>query len=317
VRFVRADVVGGLWRDNRYPGCACDVQSRLYSFSFAPNPRWSRRYPPRAEIWQYLQRCAAEFEIEPHLRFGHEVRDAQWDERVARWRILTSQGPFTADVLVAAVGALSEPRMPDLPGLGSFSGRVLHSARWDDDVRLAGRRVAVVGTGASAIQIVPAIQPVVERLVLFQRTPAWVVPRLDQAPPIRIDGQTLDPHAAASAGGTWPRCWTPWRCRNEARPQRRHRGDHRRSVRRRARHRARTRRSAALPYPRAAVLDLRAFRTRRRRARRVVASRPIPSSPPVTAGPARAFTWVPRGVGHTACYALETDEQASQTEEGQ
>ncbi|HEV2130540.1 MAG TPA: NAD(P)/FAD-dependent oxidoreductase, partial [Longimicrobiaceae bacterium] len=179
--FERAEEVGGVWRDNRYPGCACDVQSRLYSFSFAPNPRWSRRYSPQSEIWEYLRRCTREFGILPHIRFGQEVRSATWDEARVRWRIQTSEGSYTAEVLVAAPGALSEPRIPELPGLETFQGRVLHSAQWDEEVELAGRRVAVVGTGASAIQIVPAIQPVVERLVLFQRTPPWIVPRHDCA----------------------------------------------------------------------------------------------------------------------------------------
>ncbi|CAN5481088.1 NAD(P)/FAD-dependent oxidoreductase [soil metagenome] len=179
--FERAEEVGGVWRDNRYPGCACDVQSRLYSFSFAPNSRWSRRYSPQSEIWEYLRWCTREFGIFPHLRFGHEVHGATWEEVEARWRIETSEGSYTAEVLVAAPGALSEPRIPELPGLASFQGRVLHSAQWDEQVELAGRRVAVVGTGASAIQIVPAIQPLVEKLVLFQRTPPWIVPLHDRA----------------------------------------------------------------------------------------------------------------------------------------
>lgn len=180
VVFERAEDVGGVWRDNRYPGCACDVQSHLYSFSFAPNPHWTRRFSPQPEIWEYLRRCAAEFGILPHVRLGHEVRHASWDDGAARWRLETSRGAFSADVLVAAPGALSEPRIPDLPGLDTFHGPVLHSARWDERVSLEGKRVAVVGTGASAIQIVPAIQPIVRTLVLFQRTAPWVTPRRDR-----------------------------------------------------------------------------------------------------------------------------------------
>ena len=177
VVLERAGDVGGTWRDNTYPGCACDVQSHLYSFSFAPNPGWSRRFSPQPEIQRYLQRCAREFGVLPHLRFHHEVSDAWWDEDAQRWRIHTTQGPLTAQVLVMAAGALSDPVIPGLPGLDRFEGRAFHSARWDHDDDLRGKRVAVIGTGASAIQFVPEIQPVVERLHVFQRTPPWILPR--------------------------------------------------------------------------------------------------------------------------------------------
>ena len=176
----RADDVGGVWRDNTYPGCACDVQSHLYSFSFAPNPGWTRSYSPRPEIHAYLRQCAEAFRLQPHLRFGHDVHQAAWDHAARRWRVSTSRGDFTADVLVAGVGALSEPKTPELVGLGSFQGKVMHSARWDDGHDLTGRHVAVIGTGASAIQLVPALQPRVARLALFQRTPPWVLPRNDR-----------------------------------------------------------------------------------------------------------------------------------------
>jgi len=175
--FERAAEVGGTWRDNSYPGCACDVQSHLYSFSFAPNPDWTRSYSPQPEIWEYLRRCARDFGVLPHVRFRHEVREATWDESARLWRIRTSVGDYTAGALVLASGALSEPRMPELPGLENFKGRAFHSARWDHSYELKGRRVAVIGTGASAVQFVPEIQPVVSRLHLFQRTPAWVMPR--------------------------------------------------------------------------------------------------------------------------------------------
>lgn len=188
VVFERATDVGGVWRDNRYPGCACDVQSHLYSFSFAPNPRWSRRFSPQAEIWEYLRRCAVEFGVLPHIRFGHNVQGATWDDTAACWRIETSQGAYAADVLVAAPGALSEPRIPDLPGLDTFEGEVLHSARWREEVPLLGKRVAVVGTGASAIQIVPAIQPLARELVLYQRSAPWVTPRRDRPLGPRLHG---------------------------------------------------------------------------------------------------------------------------------
>lgn len=180
VVLERADEVGGTWRDNSYPGCACDVESHLYSFSFAPNPAWSRRYAPQAEILAYLRRCAERFAVLPHVRFNHAVRAASWDEAQARWRIETSQGLLTADVLVSAAGPLSEPAMPAIPGLSSFTGKVFHSARWDHGHDLRGRRVAVIGTGASAIQFVPQIQPLCEKLHVFQRTPPWILPRQDR-----------------------------------------------------------------------------------------------------------------------------------------
>ncbi|SOD02129.1 Predicted flavoprotein CzcO associated with the cation diffusion facilitator CzcD [bacterium JGI 053] len=177
VLLERADEVGGTWRDNTYPGCECDVQSHLYSFSFAPNPGWSRSFSPQPEIQAYLERCAEDFGVRPHVRFGHEVLGAAWDGDANLWRIETSQGPLTVSVLVMASGALSDPLVPALPGLDGFRGRAFHSARWDHGFDLAGKRVAVVGTGASSIQLVPAIQPVVARLYVFQRTPPWIIPR--------------------------------------------------------------------------------------------------------------------------------------------
>jgi cation diffusion facilitator CzcD-associated flavoprotein CzcO len=179
--FERAGEVGGVWRDNTYPGCACDVESHLYSFSFAPNSEWTRSYAPSAEIRDYLRGCALRFGILPHVRFHHEVRDARWDDELQCWRLETSRGPFTAEVLVAGVGALSDPAIPKLPGIERFEGRTFHSARWDHSFELRDRRVAVIGTGASAIQFVPAIQPSVAKLTLFQRTPPWVLPRGDRA----------------------------------------------------------------------------------------------------------------------------------------
>ncbi len=179
--FERADDLGGTWRDNSYPGCTCDVPSHLYSFSFAPNPGWSRSFSGQPEIWEYLRECAHRFGIVPRIRFGHEVRGASWDERRRHWRVETSHGTWTADVLVAAAGPLSEPAIPALPGLDRFAGKVFHSARWDHDHDLHGRQVAVVGTGASAIQFVPEIQPEVGRLSVFQRTAPWVLPRRDRA----------------------------------------------------------------------------------------------------------------------------------------
>jgi cation diffusion facilitator CzcD-associated flavoprotein CzcO len=177
VILERADDLGGAWRDNTYPGCACDVPSHLYSFSFVPNAEWPQAFSSQAEIWSYLRRCATDHGLLPHLRLRHEVLAADWDEQLGRWAIQTSAGALTADVLVAAAGPLADPTVPDLPGLDSFTGTAFHSARWQHDHDLTGRRVAVVGTGASAIQIVPSIAARVARLDLFQRTPAWVLPR--------------------------------------------------------------------------------------------------------------------------------------------
>ncbi len=176
----RAHDVGGVWRDNTYPGCACDVESHLYSFSFAPNPDWRHSFSRQADIWAYLRRCAENYGVMPHLRFGQEVREAIWDEARQHWRLETSRGVYTASVLVSAAGSLSDPALPKLPGLETFTGRVFHSARWDHTFDLKGRRVAVVGTGASAIQFVPAIQPTVGQLYVFQRTAPWIVPRRDR-----------------------------------------------------------------------------------------------------------------------------------------
>lgn len=180
VIFERADDVGGVWRDNQYPGCACDVQSHLYSLSFAPNPDWSHSYSRQPEIWDYLRRIATEHGLLPHIRFGHMVRSARWEPAARRWHIETEHGTYTAAALIVASGALSEPAIPALPGLERFQGKIFHSARWDHSFDLRGRRVAVVGTGASAIQFVPQIQPLVERLYIFQRTPPWILPRFDR-----------------------------------------------------------------------------------------------------------------------------------------
>lgn len=175
--FDQAGDVGGTWRDNTYPGCACDVPSHLYSYSFARNPGWSDTFSGQAEIWDYLRACVDRFDLAGRLRLDHAVREAAWDGGRQRWRLVTSHGQYEARVLVSATGPLSAPALPDLPGLDSFAGTVFHSARWRHDHDLTGRRVAVVGTGASAAQFVPEIQPRVGRLVLFQRTPAWVMPR--------------------------------------------------------------------------------------------------------------------------------------------
>jgi len=183
VVLERAAEVGGTWQANTYPGCACDVPSHLYSFSFAPNPDWTRTYSRQPEIREYLRRTADESGIRPHVRLGCAVESATWLEAERRWELETSDGPLRARVLVAGMGPLTEPRIPDLPGLEDFEGEVWHSARWNHDYDLAGRRVASIGTGASAIQYVPEIAKEVSRLHVFQRTPPWVVPHSSR--PIR------------------------------------------------------------------------------------------------------------------------------------
>jgi cation diffusion facilitator CzcD-associated flavoprotein CzcO len=172
--------VGGTWRANHYPGAACDVESHLYSFSFEPNPRWSRSFATQPEILAYLEHCADKYGLRPHIRFNTAVTSAAFDERAGVWNVKTSDGKsLRARVLVSGSGGLSRPAYPDIPGLASFQGKTFHSARWDDSAALDGKRVAVIGTGASAIQIVPAIAPRVEQLCVYQRTPPWIVPKRD------------------------------------------------------------------------------------------------------------------------------------------
>jgi cation diffusion facilitator CzcD-associated flavoprotein CzcO len=180
VVLERGEDVGGTWHWNTYPGCGCDVPSHLYSFSFAPNPDWTRTYSRQSEIRDYLHRFADEFGVREHVRTGTAVEAAVWDEAARRWEIETSQGTLRARVLIPAMGPLNVPKTPPLPGLDSFQGHTMHSARWDHDYDLKGKRVASIGTGASAIQYVPTIQPEVEQLHVFQRTPPWIMPHTDR-----------------------------------------------------------------------------------------------------------------------------------------
>jgi cation diffusion facilitator CzcD-associated flavoprotein CzcO len=180
VVLEQGDEVGGTWRDNHYPGCACDVQSHLYSFSFEPWPAWTREFAPRGEIFVYLRHCADKYGIRPHVRFGARVVRAVWDERTGTWGVETSDGrTFEARSVVSGCGPLSRPQLPDIPGLASFEGKTFHSARWDHSYPIAGKAVAVVGTGASAVQIVPSIAPDVGKLLVFQRTAPWLMPKPD------------------------------------------------------------------------------------------------------------------------------------------
>ncbi|QOR67167.1 NAD(P)/FAD-dependent oxidoreductase [Cytobacillus suaedae] len=177
--FERGSDVGGVWRDNRYPGCACDVESHLYSLSFAPNPSWSMKFSPQPEIYAYLRDCVKEYRLIDYIRFNHEVKRMDWDEENGEWVIQTNHGDFRATYVIGAFGALSNPSIPMLKGIEHFKGEVFHSANWPIDFNAKGKRIAVIGTGASAIQFIPEIQPESEFLHVFQRTPAWVVPRLD------------------------------------------------------------------------------------------------------------------------------------------
>jgi cation diffusion facilitator CzcD-associated flavoprotein CzcO len=178
----KAADLGGVWRDNTYPGAACDVPTSLYSYSFAPNRTWPRRYAEQPDILAYLRRTAAAEGVLDRVRFGAEVTGASFDESRGRWHVrLASGATVTADVLVPALGQLSRPAVPDLPGADTFTGPAFHSARWDHDVDLAGRRIAVIGTGASAIQFVPRIQPSAAHVTVFQRSAPYVVPKPDRA----------------------------------------------------------------------------------------------------------------------------------------
>jgi cation diffusion facilitator CzcD-associated flavoprotein CzcO len=181
VVLERGSEVGGTWRDNTYPGAACDIRSDLYSFSFAPNPEWTRTYGQQAEILEYLRSVADNFDVRSRILFGQEVERADWSDEDARWTITTSAESIEAQILISGAGPLIEPVWPKVDGLSSFAGPAFHSARWDHEAGLAGARIAVIGTGASAIQFVPELQKVAGSVTIFQRTPAWIVPRSDRA----------------------------------------------------------------------------------------------------------------------------------------
>lgn len=177
----KASSLGGTWRDNTYPGCACDVPSHLYSFSFAPNPNWSRMYPTQPEIRAYLESVADKFGVRSAIRFDAGLTSAAWDDQAKRWRVIDDKGRhYTARALVSGIGGLHKPLIPKLPGAEDFAGEAFHSAQWRHDINLDGKSVAVIGTGASAIQFVPEIRKTAARLTVFQRTPAWIMPKLDR-----------------------------------------------------------------------------------------------------------------------------------------
>jgi cation diffusion facilitator CzcD-associated flavoprotein CzcO len=176
--FERSAGLGGVWQANTYPGAACDVPSHFYEFSFAPNPDWSRRYAPQAEIKAYLERVVRDQGVEDAFRFNTEVTSAAWEEP-GQWVLETSAGRHVAEVLITACGQLSTPKMPDIAGLDQFAGPAFHTARWRHDVDLSGARVAVIGSGCSAVQVVPAIESQVGSVDVYQRTPAWTMARMD------------------------------------------------------------------------------------------------------------------------------------------
>lgn len=183
VVLEKADRVGGTWRDNTYPGCGCDIPSNVYQFTFNPNPHWESTFAQQPDILAYIEETAEQFGVYPKIRFTTEMLHAKWDQNRRLWVFDTTNGQFVSQFAVFAAGPISEPKLPDVPGIDEFTGDVFHSARWRHDIDLTGKRVAVIGTGASAVQFVPEIQPKAEQLYLFQRTAAWVVPRLDMPVP--------------------------------------------------------------------------------------------------------------------------------------
>lgn len=175
----KASRVGGTWRENTYPGCGCDVPSSLYSYSFAPSSRWSNLFAKQPEILDYLEKVSDQFGINPLIEFDNELERAAWDNEHQLWRLDTSSGQYLSRTVVFATGPITESKIPPIPGLDSFTGEMFHSARWNHDYDLTGKRVAVIGTGASAIQFVPRIQPKAGELHVFQRTAPWVLPKPD------------------------------------------------------------------------------------------------------------------------------------------
>jgi cation diffusion facilitator CzcD-associated flavoprotein CzcO len=203
VILEKAGDLGGTWRDNTYPGCACDVPSPLYSFSFELNPGWSRLFSPQAEIWDYLRACVAAYGLAPHIRFGTEVSSLEYDDARAVWRVSTGGGEsFETHAVVSGIGALHVPHLPDIPGRERFAGPAFHSARWDHSCDLTGRRVAVIGTGASAVQFVPVAAEQAGRLTVFQRTPPWIQPKPDVAISERMRRALRLPGAARALRGS-------------------------------------------------------------------------------------------------------------------
>lgn len=205
--FEKASDVGGTWRDNHYPGVACDVPSHLYSYSFALNPEWSRRYAPGQEIWDYVRKCSIDFGVHEQITFDTTIASAAW--HTDRWRIETSSGEtVTATAVISALGGLHTPNVPDLPGRDVFEGDSFHTTNWPEDLDLSGKRVAVIGTGATAVQLVPEIAEVAAELIVFQRSPVWVGAKKDpEYTPEEREQFRSDPLAMANLR---QKLWESW-----------------------------------------------------------------------------------------------------------
>ncbi|GAA0989000.1 NAD(P)/FAD-dependent oxidoreductase [Nocardiopsis tropica] len=193
VILEREDDLGGTWHVNHYPGLAVDIASVTYSYSFEPNPNWSRLYAPGAELKAYASHVADKYDLRRTMRFGVDVKGARWDAEAAEWEVTVVRGggleeKLRTRYLITATGFLSQPKLPDIEGIEDFAGTVIHSAQWDDDADLAGRRIGVIGTGATGVQLVPELAKVAGRLTVFQRTPIWVVPKVDFAVPAAVRG---------------------------------------------------------------------------------------------------------------------------------
>ena len=179
VVLEKADRVGGTWRDNNYPGCGCDVPSALYSFSFSPSHKWSHLFAKQPEILSYLEDVAAKFDLNKKIEFNNELVSAKWDQDNSLWKLETSKGLYQTKTVMFTTGPITEPSLPKIKGIESFKGEMFHSARWNHDYDLKGKRIAVIGTGASAIQFIPQVQPLAKELIVFQRTAPWVLPKAD------------------------------------------------------------------------------------------------------------------------------------------
>ncbi|MEO6470868.1 MAG: NAD(P)/FAD-dependent oxidoreductase, partial [Aeromicrobium sp.] len=192
VILEREDDLGGTWHVNRYPGLAVDIPSSTYSYSFEPNPNWSRLYAPGAELKAYSDHVADKYGLRELMRFNSVVEGARWDEDNEHWIVNVATATshqaesITAKYLLAATGFLSQPRMPDIPGIETFAGKVIHTTKWDDSYDLAGKKAAVIGTGATAVQLIPEIAPVLDELTVYQRTAIWVTPKSDGPIPLRV-----------------------------------------------------------------------------------------------------------------------------------
>ncbi|GAA2598109.1 NAD(P)/FAD-dependent oxidoreductase [Actinomadura fulvescens] len=208
VVLEKSEALGGTWHDNTYPGCACDVPSHMYSFSFELNPGWSRMFAPQPEIRSYMEKTADKYRVREHIRFNSAVDALEYDDDSRRWNVTLADGTvFTPKAVISGIGALHIPSYPDLPGMETFKGKAFHSADWDHSYDLRGKRVAVIGTGASAIQFVPRIAKEVDELVLFQRTPPWIQPKPDRKipAPIRTAFEKVPGAARAFRNGIY---WT-------------------------------------------------------------------------------------------------------------